>query len=150
MKGIVLVSHGALAKGMYDTTVWFMGKEIPQYAWLCLGPEETPEEFAGRMNKAIEETDAGEGVLVFCDLYGGTPCNCAALAASDRIQVISGMNLPMLLEQLMGRLSGSYDVPGLIEKGRGGILDVNQYLEAETEEEEDSLFDGFPDMAENQ
>ena len=141
MKGIVLLSHGDQAKGMYDTTTWYVGKEIPQYAWVGLTSDDSPEDFSERMNKAIEETDTGEGVILFCDLLGGTPCNCASLVVSDRVQVIAGMNLPLVLEQLMGRMSGSYDVPELIEKGRSGILDVNQYLEAETEEEEDSLFD---------
>ena len=91
MKGIVLLSHGPLAQGMVETTKWFMGEEIPQYTCLCLEAGESPEDFDVRLAEKIEEVNSGEGVILICDLMGGTPFNRAALTIGrGDIDVLTG------------------------------------------------------------
>lgn len=131
MKGIVLASHGPLAKGMFETSQLFMGTEIPQYTYLCLEATDAAEEFGDRIREKVNEVDSGDGVILFVDLLGGTPYNqsCMLLTEPDRIQIISGMNLTMVLEQLGNRLSDVYDFPALVQTGIDGIKDVNKMFE---------------------
>ena len=138
MKGIVLLSHGELAKGMYETTKWFMGDDIPQYTYLCLEPGEQPEQYDERIAKAVEEVDSGEGVILLADLLGGTPSNRASLAlARGNTDLIAGMNLSVVLQLLGNRLSDEYDMDALEETGKNGVVYVNKLLFAAEDYDDD-------------
>lgn len=128
MKGILLLSHGPLSKGFYETTKWFMGEDIPQYDYLCLEMGQAPEEFDEKIKEKLAELDTGEGVIIFCDLVGGTPSNRSCYFISDKVQAFAGMNLSMILEQLGNRLSDVYDFDALTETGKDGIVDLNKFL----------------------
>jgi len=127
MKGIVLISHGPMAKGLYETTQWFFGKDINQYEYLCLQEDDQQADFIKKIKDKILKTDSGEGVIVFIDLLGGTPCNSCIDLMSDSIQLITGMNLTIVLELLGNRLSGSYNIDELIATGKRGLVHVNNY-----------------------
>lgn len=127
MLGIVLISHGGMAEGMMDSAKMFFG-ELEQVTACGLQPADSPEEFDGRLQAAIEKVDSGEGVIVLADLLGGTPANRSAYKASKNVQIITGMNLTMLLELLGLRLSGEISVESLIETGQNGIVNLNQLL----------------------
>ena len=126
MKGIILMSHGPLAMGMYETTKLFMGEEIPQYDYLCLNAADAPEDFDIALKKKIEEVDSGEGVILIADLMGGTPCNRALMTLlNGNIDLLAGMNLAMVLELLGNRLSGNYEIGDLENTGKDGVVYVN-------------------------
>ncbi|MEA5026779.1 hypothetical protein SDC9_81948 [bioreactor metagenome] len=125
MKGIVLLSHGPMAKGIFETTKWFMGVDIPQYGYLCLEPDDIIEDYDKKISSLIEDVDTGEGVVLFTDLFGGTPCNRCVQFMSNNLDIIAGMNLSIVLEQLGNRLSDSYDFEALVETGRSGIVHLN-------------------------
>ena len=131
MKGILVASHGTLAKGMFETSQLFMGTEIPQYDYLCLNASDSAEEFGAEIRKKAEELDSGEGVIIFVDLLGGTPYNqsCLLLENPEKVQLIAGMNLSMVLEQLGNRLSDVYDFDALVQTGSDGIKNVNRMFE---------------------
>ena len=102
MKGIILASHGRLAEGLLDTLTIFSG-EPQQIRALCLLPGEEITDFMKTLEDAIQEVDTGDGVVIFCDLLFGSPCNCSARLLQDpiyaeKISVITGMNLCMVLE----------------------------------------------------
>ena len=126
MKGIVLASHGQLCEGMYQTTKLFMGEDIPQYTYVPLMATDSAEDYGEKLAKAVEEVDSGDGAVVFVDLMGGTPYNRACMLISDKVEVIAGMNLSMVLELLGNRLSDTYDFTALVQTGKDGVLDVNQ------------------------
>jgi len=126
MKGIVLASHGPLCKGMFLATQLFMGEDIPQYKYLPLHHDDSADEYGEKLAKVIEEVDTGDGVVVFVDLMGGTPYNRACMLMSDKVQVIAGMNLSMVLELLGNRLSDNYDFEALVQTGKDGVVDVNK------------------------
>lgn len=131
MKGIVLASHGQLALGMLDTLKIFTG-EPQQIKALCLMPGDEMEDFLEDMRRAIEEVDTGDGVVIFCDLLFGSPCNCSARllhdeAYKDRISVITGMNLSMVLEYAGAREQGM-EREALVVAGVNGIVDFNNLL----------------------
>lgn len=127
MKGIVLISHGPLAKGMFETTKWFMGEDIPQYDYICLEPTDEIDAFDNKIEETIASVDDGEGVIVFADLMGGTPCNRCLQFISDKVDLIAGMNLTLVLEQLGNRLSDVYNMSSLVDTGKNGVVYVNTF-----------------------
>ena len=129
MKGIVLVSHGQLAAGMYDTLKLFVG-EPEQVKSVCLSPGQEMPDFLNQLMSSISEVDSGEGVIVFCDLLFGTPCNCSASLLNneklaEKIEVITGMNLPMILEYVGNRLT-NMDNKTILDTGKEGIVDFKE------------------------
>ena len=97
MIGLVLVTHGRLAKEFVVAMEHVVGKQ-DAIATICIGPEDDMEERRADIARAIGEVDGGRGVIVLTDLFGGTPSNLAiSLLETGRVEVIAGINLPMLI-----------------------------------------------------
>jgi mannose PTS system EIIA component len=97
MIGLVLVTHGRLAEEFVTAMVHVVGPQ-ERVATISIGPEDDMEERRTDIANAIAEVDAGRGVIVLTDLFGGTPSNLAiSLMERGRVEVIAGMNLPMLI-----------------------------------------------------
>lgn len=129
MVGIILISHGPMAKGMYESSKMFLGDSIEQFEYVCLNPSESPDDFSKALNEAIQKCDDGEGVIMLGDLFGGTPCNQASYLLNDHIELISGVNLPMLLEILTVRLQGKIDIKHIINVAHDSIINIKEKLE---------------------
>ena len=107
MVGLVVASHGHLAEELVATARQIVG-EVQHVATLSVEPGSSPEEIRARIKEAVKSVDDGEGVLVFADLIGGSPCTQSlSLCQQARIEVVTGVNLPMLLKasSLRGQLS---------------------------------------------
>jgi mannose PTS system EIIA component len=97
MIGLVLVTHGRLASEFVRAMEHVVGPQ-EQIAAICIGPEDDMEARRNDIAGSIDGVDAGEGVIILTDLFGGTPSNLAiSLMKSDRVEVIAGVNLPMLI-----------------------------------------------------
>jgi PTS system mannose-specific IIA component len=97
MIGLVLVTHGQLAAEFVRAMEHVVG---PQEAIesICIGPEDDMEARRADISRAIAAVDQGRGVILLTDLFGGTPSNLAiSLMEPGRIEVIAGVNLPMLI-----------------------------------------------------
>lgn len=133
MIGIILLSHGNMAKGMYESCQIFFGNDLPQIEAYCLGDNDSPEDMDKWIQEGINKVDDGHGTIILCDLQGGTPYNRCAMFINNRIQVIAGMNFPMLLELLGKRLStediDEINIDELIEVGKTGIMSLNKFVE---------------------
>lgn len=148
MVGLVLASHGEMAKGVLDTCALFFPYGISQVKALGLKQEDSVEEFEQRLLDAIREVDTGDGVLVLCDLLGGTPANCSRRIAmrtmDETIQFIAGFNLPMVLEILGARFGAErisqMETERFLEAGTQGIVSLNRQLEREDGGTEDDFF----------
>jgi len=116
MIGLVLVTHGRLASEFIVAMEHVVGPQ-KQIEGICIGPEDDMEERRSQIADAIRSVDQGEGVIMLTDLFGGTPSNLAiSLMKSDKIEVIAGVNLPMLI-----RLDGarkSMDVRAAVAAAR--------------------------------
>ncbi|WP_395611508.1 PTS sugar transporter subunit IIA [Allosphingosinicella sp.] len=116
MIGLVLVTHGRLASEFIVAMEHVVGPQ-QQIEGICIGPEDDMEERRGQIADAIRAVDGGVGVIILTDLFGGTPSNLAiSLMKSDKIEVIAGVNLPMLI-----RLDGArktMDVRGAVAAAR--------------------------------
>ncbi|MDE0877508.1 MAG: PTS sugar transporter subunit IIA [Sphingomonas bacterium] len=97
MIGLVLVTHGRLAEEFVTAMVHVVGPQ-EAVATIAIGPDDDMEERRADIASAILDVDAGGGVIVLTDLFGGTPSNLAiSLMERGRVEVIAGMNLPMLI-----------------------------------------------------
>ena len=97
MIGLVLVTHGRLAEEFVTAMVHVVGPQ-EQIATVAIGPEDDMESRRDDIAAAIAGVDSGSGVVVLTDLFGGTPSNLAiSLMARGHVEVIAGMNLPMLI-----------------------------------------------------
>ncbi len=107
MIGLVLVSHGQLAVELRRSLETVVGVQ-PNLCTVCVDPHDHPDERRAAVARAIAETDGGAGVIVVADLFGATPCNLAvSLAGRSDVDVIAGVNLPMLVEITRARTVAS-------------------------------------------
>lgn len=98
MVGLVVATHGRLAAEMVLTAEQIVGK-LPQCATVAIEPGLSPLEIRDHLKQAVDSVDQGEGVVVLADLFGGTPCKESLMLCHQRnIEVLAGVNLPMLLK----------------------------------------------------
>lgn len=98
MIGTVVVTHGNIGKEMVRATASIV-KETPPMVGVSLEHNETVDEMREKIRRAIVEVDQGDGILLISDMFGGTPSNlCLSLLVEGKIEVITGVNLPMLIK----------------------------------------------------
>jgi PTS system mannose-specific IIA component len=97
MIGLVLVTHGNLAKEFLAATEHVVGPQ-ERVAAICIGAEEDMEVRRKDIEAAIAACDAGQGVIMLTDMFGGTPSNLAISLLRPNVEVIAGVNLPMLIK----------------------------------------------------
>lgn len=124
MKGIVLISHGLMAQGMAQSATMFYGEDIEQLAFCGLKQEDNPDDFGHKIQDTIRQVDDGDGVIILADILYGTPCNQAAKLLDEKIELITGMNFPMLLQLLADRENKAV----LIDTGKSAVQDVKKVL----------------------
>jgi PTS system mannose-specific IIA component len=96
--GLVLVTHGRLALELVAAMEHVVGPQT-QVATVCIGPEDDMEQRRADIVKAVETVNAGSGVVVLTDMFGGTPSNLAiSIMETAPVEVIAGVNLPMLIK----------------------------------------------------
>ena len=97
MIGLILVTHGRLANEFLVALEHVVGPQ-KDVATICIGPHDDMEARRNEIAAAIKSVDTGKGVIILSDLFGGTPSNLAiSLLDSGRVEVIAGVNLPMLI-----------------------------------------------------
>ena len=98
MVGIVIVTHLKLGEELLAVAELIVGR-LKQFQAVSINPEEGVEEIRERISEAIRRVDKGKGILILTDMFGGTPSNiCLAFLEEWKIEVITGVNLPMLLK----------------------------------------------------
>jgi mannose PTS system EIIA component len=130
MIGLVLVTHGRLASEFIVAMEHVVGPQERIEA-ICIGPEDDMEARRNDIADAIAKVDDGKGVIILTDLFGGTPSNLAiSLMRSEEIEVIAGVNLPMLirLEGARKTLEVKQAVAAAREAGRKYISVASEIL----------------------
>ena len=99
MIGVVIVTHCRLAEELIAAAKLVVGEELKQFLPVSIGPSEGTEDIREKIIGAIRKVDGGQGVLILTDMYGGTPSNISlSFLEEKKIEVITGVNLPMLLK----------------------------------------------------
>ncbi|HEY43190.1 MAG TPA: PTS sugar transporter subunit IIA [Anaerolineae bacterium] len=131
MVGVLVVAHGEMAAGLLDAARMIVGEQEALLA-LSLQEMEDVEGLMAKVEEAISQVDGGEGVLVLVDLPGASPFNASARIAMTRegIEVITGVNLPMLAELLVLREGSSLEelVDIAKEAGTSGARTLSEIL----------------------
>jgi PTS system mannose-specific IIA component len=130
MIGIVLVTHGQLAKEFLAATEHVVGPQ-ENTSTVCIGPDDDMEKRQAEILEAAKKVDSGKGVVVLTDMFGGTPSNLAiSIMDQGNFEVIAGMNLPMLIK--LASLRESADLEELVtaacESGRKYINSASNIL----------------------
>jgi PTS system mannose-specific IIA component len=96
--GVVVVTHGQLAAELLNAAEAIVG-DLPGFAAVSIGWHDDVEDAREEIRKAIDRVQGEDGVLLLTDMFGGTPANLAVtFLGRDRIEVITGVNLPMLIK----------------------------------------------------
>ena len=99
MIGVVIVTHCRLAEELICAAQLVVGEELKQFQAVSVEPRDGSEAIREKILTVIRKVDSGKGVLILTDMYGGTPSNISLSFLEDKkIEVITGVNLPMLLK----------------------------------------------------
>ncbi len=133
MIGLVLVTHGRLAEEFVAATEHVVGRQANTRA-VCIGADDDMELRRKDILSAIGEVDDGHGVILLTDMFGGTPSNLAiSVMDKAKVEVIAGMNLPMLIK--LASVRGEDDLVAAValaqEAGRKYINVASRLLEGE-------------------
>lgn len=130
MIGVVVAAHGNLAQELVETMSFIVGEQEYLVA-ITIDPSTSVDEMKNAIKKAIKKVDTGNGILILTDMFGGTPANMSLSFLEDgRVEVITGVNLPMLirLSQCRQSMSLSEAANSLVEYGRKSINQATQIL----------------------
>ncbi len=127
MIGIMIIAHDSLAEGLARAVTHVLGARPPQFEVLSVAATDDPLALLPAARELVRQLDTGSGVLVFSDIYGGSPSNLAAkLLKGGRVEGIAGVNLPMLVRAFTYR---TRDMETLLKRavsgGCDGVLHMN-------------------------
>ncbi len=98
MLGVLIVTHYRLAEEFLQAVQLIVG-ELPHFRAIGLDPSTAPEDMRRRIEAELKQIDGSEGVLMLVDMFGGTPSNlCLSFLDEGRVEVVTGLNLPMLVK----------------------------------------------------
>jgi len=132
--GVVIVTHGQLATELLNVAEMIVG-DLPQFTALSIGWHDDVTAAREAMQEAATRLNAGAGVLLVTDMFGGTPANLAlSLVDAGRVEVVTGVNLPMLIK-LARTTRGQGDLATLARQackdGKDAIRMVSDLLRSE-------------------
>lgn len=130
MIGMILVTHGKLAEEFVHAMQHVVGRQ-DAVATVCIGPNDDMERRRKEISDAVKKVDSGTGVIILTDLFGGTPSNLAiSLMKAGHVEVIAGINLPMLIR--LAKARNSMDVREAAraarDAGRNYITIASEFL----------------------
>ena len=135
MIGMVLVTHGRLAEELIAALEHVVGAQSNVGA-VCIGPDDDIDRRRAEIVESAAKVDDGEGVIVLTDMFGGTPSNLAiSIMDKANVEVIAGVNLPMLIKLATARQTESLAeaVLSAQEAGRKYINIASQLLVQDSE-----------------
>jgi PTS system mannose-specific IIA component len=130
MIGVVVVTHGQLATELVNAAEMIVG-DLPRFTAVSIGWHDDVESARQAIGQAIARVQGPEGVLVLTDMFGGTPANLGVtFLEPNRVEVITGVNLPMLIK--LAGLGASADLIAVAremrEHGRNAIWVASDLL----------------------
>lgn len=146
MINLIIATHGEMSKSILDLSKMVLG-EYNNVEAVTFMPGEGTEDLISKYNKSLKKFDNANGTLFLVDLFGGSPYNAASMVVSqsNNMDVVTGINVPMLLELLEAR-EGIEEVSILVEiakeSGTAGIKSFNETFKnlniSENEENEEN------------
>jgi mannose PTS system EIIA component len=129
--GLLIITHGRIGEQLLNTATSVLGFCPLQTAHLAVSQKSDPEGLLQQAHRLCDELDRGQGVLVLTDMYGSTPSNIAnRLSDHPQVQVVAGINLPMLVRVLNYPSLNLYE---MVNKALSGGHDGIVFCESENE-----------------
>ncbi|WP_027179640.1 PTS sugar transporter subunit IIA [Maridesulfovibrio bastinii] len=126
--GIVIVTHGDFGKALIKAAELIVGP-IANCVGLSVDVSEGMDAAVDSIKKAVAEVKSGLGVLILTDMFGGTPSNLSLSFLSDEVEVVSGVNLPVLLKALQRREDPLHEMAEqALQAGIKGIVVAGEML----------------------
>jgi mannose PTS system EIIA component len=124
MTGILVVTHADLGNALIETAQLILGESQENINFVSINITESPESLRKKIKQGISKVQTDNGVLILTDMFGGTPSNLSySFLKEGKVEVISGVNLPILLKAINSR--GKMDMEKLtssiIEHGKRSI-----------------------------
>ncbi len=124
MIGLVLVTHGKLAEEFRNALEHVVGPQ-QRLETVSIGPEDDMDQRRMDIIEAVSKAEDGQGVIILTDMFGGTPSNLSiSVMDGGRIEVIAGVNLPMLIKLASVRVDGDME-KSLAEAQEAGRKYIN-------------------------
>jgi mannose PTS system EIIA component len=131
MIGLVVVTHGRLAEEFVSAAEHVVGHQDAMQA-VCIGPDDDMDMRRREIIEAVKSCEDGSGVIILTDMFGGTPSNLAiSVMGAGKIEVIAGVNLPMLIKlaEVRTKLSMADAAQAAQEAGRKYISVASALLQ---------------------
>ena len=127
MIGIVVVTHGRIAEELVNAARTIVG-EVPAITAVSIGWADDPAAANAAIARGLEEAGAGD-TLVLTDMFGGTPTNLSLPYLSERVEIVTGVNLPMIIKASALREGSLVEVARAVrEQGKGAIYVASEVL----------------------
>ena len=130
MIGALVVTHGHLGRELVAAAEMIVG-DVSRIQAVSIGWHDNVNDARKDIEKRIEEVDAGDGVLILTDMFGGTPSNIAfSFHEPGRVDVITGINLPMIIKIVTQKEGETLDNLARVvrEQGRASIATASDFL----------------------
>ena len=124
MIGILVVTHATLGDSLIETVEFILGSKQENLKSISINIQEDPDSLRKKIKRGISETKTDAGVIILTDMFGGTPSNLSYSFLEDGlIEVISGVNLPILLKAVNSREKMEMEqlTASLVEHGKKSI-----------------------------
>jgi len=124
MTGILVVTHANLGSTLIETLEFILGNEQEKLLSISIDIKEDPDSLRKKIKQGISKVTSDKGVLIFTDMFGGTPSNLAySFLDEGKVEVISGVNLPILLKAVTSRKKMDMETlaTSLVEHGKRSI-----------------------------
>jgi len=130
MVGILIVTHGRLAQELVETTKIIVGKSTEHIIPITVDWNDDMADIQKTIASSVTKVDQGKGVLILTDMFGGTPSNISLSFLSEKVEIITGVNLPMLIKIVnVGDRYSLKELSQLItEQGRKSIYLASEIL----------------------
>lgn len=130
MIGGVIITHGELSKALLASAESIAGEAL-SIKTITVSGNEGADEIREALSRAVKEVDDGEGVLIFTDMFGGTPSNIAlSFLKEGELEVVTGVNLPLIIKFMGSRADSSFVelLESLSEYGQKSIVLASKML----------------------
>jgi len=134
MTGILVITHAGLGHSLIETLEFIMDMKYENLAAISIDIKENPDALLKKIKNAIKKVRHGQGVIIFTDMFGGTPSNLSySFLEEDKVEVMSGVNLPILMKamEIRDKAPLMETVQILVEYGKRSISQASAILKGE-------------------
>lgn len=134
MTGILIVTHADLGRALIETVEFILNEQIDNILSISIDIKENPESLRNKIKKGIKKVNDNDGVIIFTDMFGGTPSNLSySFLDEGKVEVISGVNLPILFKavNIRTKMDISEAVEQIVSHGKRSISLASGILKGE-------------------